>query len=303
MMYIPPYLQPGDTIAMVLPAGYMPAEKTRTCIETLHTWGYKVHIGATLDGHSDNYFSGSDEARLADLQQALDNPAVKAILCARGGYGLSRIIDRIDFSSFKKDPKWIIGFSDITVLHAHIYTNYRTATLHAPMAGAFNDGGAEGEYVGSLRHALEGKKTIYSCPAHPFNRQGQAEGPLVGGNLSLLAHLCGTSSEIKTKGRILFLEDVGEYLYNVDRMLYQLKRNGRLDRLAGLIVGGFTDMKDTTRPFGQSVYEIIRDIVNEYDYPVCFGFPVSHGGDNYALKHGMPHSLTVTADKTILEEG
>jgi len=302
MMHIPPYLQPGDTIALVCPAGYMAPERAQTCIETLRCWGYTVQTGKTMNSHSENYFSGSDEERLADLQQALDDPAIKAILCGRGGYGLSRIIDRIDFSSFEKNPKWIIGFSDITILHAHIYTNYKTVSLHAPMAGAFNEGGADGVYIASLRAAMEGGKANYFCDEHPLNRTGRATGPLVGGNLSLLAHLCGTVSEVKTKGRILFLEDVGEYLYNVDRMLHQLKRNGRLEKLAGLVVGGFTEMKDTTRPFGQTVYEIIRDIVKEYDYPVCYGFPVSHGGDNYALKHGMEHTLHVGVEGVTLEE-
>jgi len=302
MIKIPSYLQPGDTIAIVCPAGFMEPGKAQTCIDTLRTWGYAVRVGPTLDSHSDNYFSGTDEERLVDLQQALDDPSVKAILCGRGGYGLSRIIDRIDFSTFKKDPKWIIGFSDITVLHAHIYSNCKIATLHAPMAGAFNDGGAEGEFVRSLRDALEGRKARYACGEHPLNRRGEAVGPLVGGNLSILAHLSGTSSEIKTKGKILFLEDVGEYLYNVDRMLYQLKRNGRLDKLAGLIIGGFTDMKDTTRPFGKNVYEIIHDVAGEYDYPVCFGFPVSHGGENYALKHGVGYKLKVSKHKVTLEE-
>ena len=302
MMHIPPYLQPGDTIALVCPAGYMAPERAQICIETLRSWGYTVQTGKTMNSHSENYFSGDDEERLADLQEALDNPAIKAILCGRGGYGLSRIVDRIDFSAFEKNPKWIIGFSDITILHAHIYTNYKTASLHAPMAGAFNEGGAEGVYIASLRAAMEGGKASYTCDEHPFNRTGRATGPLVGGNLSLLAHLCGTVSEIKTKGRILFLEDVGEYLYNVDRMLHQLKRNGRLEKLAGLIIGGFTEMKDTTRPFGQTVQEIIRDMVKGYDYPVCYGFPVSHGGDNYALKHGVEYTLHVGVEGVTLEE-
>jgi len=302
MITIPAYLQPGDTIAMICPSGYMEPARAQTCIETLRSWGYVVHVGKTMDSHSENYFSGTDEQRLADLQQALDDPAVKAILCGRGGYGLSRIIDAIDFSAFARNPKWVIGFSDVTVLHAHIHANYKVATLHAPMAGAFNDGGAEGEFVASLRQAMEGKKIKYTCNVHPMNRRGEGVGSLVGGNLSLLAHLCGTSSEIKTKGKILFLEDVGEYLYNVDRMLYQLKRNGRLDHLAGLIVGGFTDMKDTTRPFGHSVYDIIYGIVSEYDYPVCFDFPVSHSRENLALKVGVGYKLKVGKGKVTLEE-
>ena len=232
----------------------------------------------------------------------LDDDNVKAILCARGGYGLSRIIDRIDFSKFKKSPKWIIGFSDVTVLHSHIYRNYNVATLHAPMANAFNDDGYKNEFVESLRHALEGKKIKYQVVPHEFNRKGEGIGELVGGNLALLSHLVGTESDIKTKGRILFIEDVGEYLYNIDRMLYQLKRSGKLDKLAGLVVGGFTDMKDTETPFGQTVHEIIRDAVAEYDYPVCFDFPVSHGKENYALKMGVGYKLKVGKTKVVLEE-
>ncbi|MES1249756.1 MAG: LD-carboxypeptidase, partial [Chitinophaga rupis] len=263
---------------------------------------YRVQVGKTLGGDSPNYFAGTDKERLADFQEALDDVAVKAILCGRGGYGIGRIIEKIDFSRFKHEPKWIIGFSDVTVLHAHIYSNYKIATLHAPMAGAFNEGGAEGEYVRSLRQALEGKTAKIHCPAHPFNRKGEAVAELVGGNLSLLAHLTGTSSDIKTKGKILFLEDVGEYLYNVDRMLYQLDRSGKLDRLAGLIIGGFTETKDTTRPFGEDVATIIHDIIKKYDYPVAYGFPVSHEKENYALKVGVGYKLKVGKNRTVLEE-
>ncbi|HXO74185.1 MAG TPA: LD-carboxypeptidase [Puia sp.] len=301
-MTLPPYLQPNDTIALLCPAGYMPREKALTCIETLQSWGYRVNEGKTLGGPSENYFSGTDDQRLAELQQNLDDPEIKAILCGRGGYGLTRIIDRIDFSRFEKDPKWIIGYSDITVLHAHIWANYKVATLHAPMASAFNDGEAGNAYIQSLRQAIAGQPAAYTCEGHPFNRPGTATGRLIGGNLSLLAHLAGTASDIKTKGKILFLEDVGEYRYNIDRMLYQLKRNGKFDQLAGLIIGGFTDIKDTTRPFGASVEEIIRDVVKEYDYPVCFGFPVSHEKENYALKIGVRHTLEVGRQRTILQE-
>ena len=302
MITIPPYLHPGDTIAIVCPAGYLPREKAQTCIETLQQWGYRVRTGNTLGGSSENYFSGSDDDRLADLQQMLDDPEVSAILCGRGGYGLSRIIDRIDFSRFVRNPKWIIGFSDITILHAHLYARYKIATLHAPMAAAFNDGGADWPDVQSLRMALTGGTADYSCPAHSFNRTGQATAPLIGGNLSLLAHLVGTPSDPGTERQILFLEDVGEYIYNVDRMLHQLRRSGHLDRLAGLILGGFTELKDTMRPFGATVEEVILDGVKEYNYPVCFGFPVSHGKGNLALKIGVSYDLTVTTGQTSLRE-
>lgn len=302
MIKIPPYLNQGDKIGIVCPAGYMAAERIAECIRVLNNeWGFTTKIGRTV-GNQFHYFSGTDEERLADFQEMLDDPEVKAILCARGGYGFSRIIDKINFEKFKKNPKWIIGYSDVTVLHSHIYRNYYISTLHAPMAGAFNDGGSQNEFVLSLREALEGKKLKYKCEPHEFNRKGEAVGELVGGNLAILAHLTGTNSDGKTKGRILFIEDVGEYLYNIDRMMHQLKKSKKLEKIAGLIVGGFTEMKDTERPFGQSVYEIIRDIVKEYDYPVCFDFPVSHSDRNYALRIGSGYKLKITKSRVTLEE-
>ena len=302
MIKIPPYLSKGDTIGLVCPAGYMSADKAETCIRTLQEWGYNVKVGQTVGGNSSTYFSGTDEERLNDLQQMLDDDEVKVVLCARGGYGTGRIIDQLDLKKFKKNPKWIVGYSDITVIHSHLYSNYYISSLHAPMAGAFNDEGYKNDFVLSLKNMLEGRKAKYSCPVHEFNRKGEAVGELVGGNLALLAHLTGTSSDIKTKGRILFIEDVGEYIYNVDRMLHQLKRSGKLSKIAGLIVGGFTEMKDTERPFGKTVYEIIKELVADYDYPVCFGFPVSHTDENYALKIGVGYKLKITKSKVTLEE-
>lgn len=302
MIATPPYLEKGDVIGIVCPSGYMPVEKASECIRVLNEeWGFRTKVGKTL-GNEFNYFSGTDEERLNDFQQMLDDDEVKAILCARGGYGLSRIIDKINFKKFKKQPKWIIGYSDVTVLHSHLYSNYYISSIHAPMAAAFNDAGYISRFVQSLKNALEGKKLKYSCDAHEFNKKGEAIGELIGGNLTLLAHLIGTDSDIKTRGRILFLEDVGEYLYNIDRMMYQLKRSGKLSKLAGLIIGGFIDSKDTERPFGQTAYEIIHEIVKGYDYPVCFGFPVSHGKENYALKTGVGYKLGVRKSKVILEE-
>lgn len=302
MIKTPPYLEKGDLIGLVCPAGYMAFEKVQTCISTLEGWGYPVKVGKTVGGLSASYFSGTDEERLEDLQQMLDDDEVKCILCARGGYGMGRIIDQLDFRKFRKHPKWIVGYSDITVLHSHLYSNFYISSIHAPMAAAFNGEGSRNEYVQSLRHALEGKKLKYQVPVHEFNRRGEAVGELVGGNLALLAHLVGTESDLKTRGRILFIEDIGEYLYNVDRMFYQLKRSGKLSRLAGLVIGGFTDMKDTDRPFGKDAYEIINDVVKDYDYPVCFDFPVSHSDRNYALKVGVGYKLKVGKSKVILEE-
>ena len=307
---IPPYLQKGDTIGLVCPAGFMPLEKVQTAIDTLQQWGFKVKVGKTVGSGSQNYFSGSDAERLNDLQQMMDDKNINAILCARGGYGMGRIIDDLNFKKFIKDPKWIIGFSDITVLHSHLYSNYKIASLHAPMAAAFNDDPDssdsyredKNEFVQSLHKALIGEEASYKCEAHLFNKNGNAEGRLVGGNLSLLAHLVGTSSDINTKNKILFIEDIGEYIYNVDRMLYQLKRSGKLERLAGLIVGKFSDMKDTERPFGQTAEEVIRDVVKEYGYPVCFNFPVSHEKENYALKIGVKYELKVSVKNVTLNE-
>ncbi len=280
----------------------MPREKAATCIQQLQRWGYEVLVGRTLGSGSATYFSGTDEERRSELQAMLDAPEVKAILCGRGGYGTGRIIEQLDFTAFRKHPKWIIGFSDITVLHAHIYRNFGISTLHAPMAAAFNDGGYRNRYVQSLRHQLEGRHLQYSCPAHTLNRPGTAEGPLVGGNLALLAHLVGTESDLPTRGRILFLEDVGEQLYNIDRMLTQLRRSGKLQGLRGLLVGGFTDNADTERPFGQTAFGIIASHLHPFRFPVCFDFPVSHTSRNYALKHGAPCRLTVTSNRVLLEE-
>jgi muramoyltetrapeptide carboxypeptidase len=302
MTKTPPYLKKGDTIAITCPAGYMPREKAQTCIETIQQWGFEVMVGKTLGSKSKNYFSGNDETRLNELQAMLDDEGIKAILCGRGGYGISRIIDQIDFTRFKKNPKWIIGFSDITLLHAHIHRNFKIATLHAPMAAAFNNGENKNEFIDSLHKALVGKKAKYACKADAFNKLGEAKGELIGGNLTLITHLIGTKSDINTKNKILFIEDIGELIYSTDRMLHQLKRSGKLTNLSGLIVGGFTDVKDTERPFGKKVKEMIKDILQNYDYPVCFDFPVGHKKENYALKIGGDFQLKITNTKVLLSE-
>lgn len=300
MMKFPPYLKKGDTIGITCPAGYMANEKAQACINTLQQWGFNVMVGKTLGSNSTNYFSGTDEERLNEMQAMLDSENINAILFGRGGYGVSRIIDKIDFTQFKKKPKWLIGYSDITVLHAHINSNFKIATLHSPMAAAFNDG--DNEYIQSLHKAITGKKAKYKCAVHSLNKNGVITGELVGGNLALLAHITGTSSDINTKNKILFIEDIGEYIYSTDRMMQQLKRSGKLDKLAGLIVGGFTDVKDTEKPFGKTVYETIYDAVKEYNYPVCFDFPVKHGKENYALKAGGTYELKVSKQSVSLTE-
>ncbi len=296
----PPYLKQGDTIGIVCPSGYMPFEKAKKCIEVLQQWGFKIQIGKTL-GHQHNYFSGTDEERLYDLQMMLDDENIKAIYCGRGGYGLSRIIDKINFENFIQHPKWIIGYSDITLLHAHIFSNYTIAGLHAPMAAAFNEIDESKKYIDSIYNSLIGKQQTYEVASHQLNRNGICKGELLGGNLALLVHVTGTKSDINTKNKILFIEDIGEYKYNIDRMLLQLKRAGKLNELAGLIVGNFTEIKDTTIPFGKNIEEIIFDTVAEYNYPVCFDFPVGHVKENYALKIGVEYELKVE-NKIVLKE-
>ena len=302
MIKIPPSLKKGNTIGLTCPAGYMAAEKAQICIDTLQTWGYQVMVGKTLGSASENYFSGSDEERCGELQAMLDDTSINAILFGRGGYGMSRIIDQLDFKKFKKNPKWLIGFSDITVMHTHLYSQYKIASIHAPMAAAFNDGEFENEFIQSLRKALKGKKGSYSCATNINNKLGTATGPLVGGNLALLTHVIGTNSDYSTKNCILFIEDIGEYLYNIDRMLYQVKRSGKLNNITGLIFGGFTDMKDTERPFGKNIDEILQHISADLNIPVCFNFPVSHGKENVALKIGATYNLIVGARKVSLKE-
>ncbi len=302
MIKIPPYLKKGDTIGLTCPAGYMEAKKVQTCIHTLQSWGYQVMAGKTIGSKSTTYFSGTDEERLDEFQAMLDDENIKAILCGRGGYGVSRIIDSLDFKQFKKNPKWIIGFSDITVLHGHLHQQIKIASLHAPMANAFNNGGANKIYVQSLKNALKGKKINYQTDIHSFNRLGKCNGELVGGNLALIAHLCGSTSSYVTKNKILFIEDIGEYIYNIDRMMIQLKRAGMLHQLSGLIIGKFSNTKNTERPFGQSVEESILQHISAYEYPVCFNFPVSHEEENFALKIGVVHTLSINNKKVTLKE-
>lgn len=300
-MQHPPYLKQGSVIGITCPASYQPMDKIDHAIQVLGQWGFTVKQGQILGVDKGIYFSGSDEERLADLQAMLDDPGIDAILMGRGGYGLSRIIDRIDFTAFKNKPKWICGFSDITVLHNHIHATLNVATLHSPMCGAFKPGNEDSPHIRNFYDAVTGGALAYEVHPSAYNRAGTAIGTLTGGNLCLLAHLTGSASEVDTTGKLLFIEDTGEYLYNIDRMLMNLKRAGKLSGLAGLIVGHFDNMKDTARPFGQCVEEIINDKVKEYDYPVCFNFPCGHEEINYTLTLGMPHKLSVSDAGSRLE--
>ena len=238
---------------------------------------------------------------MSGFQKLLDNNTVKAIIIARGGYGTVRLIDEIDFTSFKKNPKWIIGYSDVTVLHSHIHQNFGIETIHATMPLNFPKNNNESIALSSLYNALTSNNIEYIINPLSTEKTGETTGILTGGNLSLLYALSGTVSDIYTNGKILFLEDIDEYLYHIDRMILQLKRCGKLKNLAGLIVGGMTDMKDNQIPFGKNAYEIIADAVKEYDYPVCYGFPAGHMEDNRALILGRKISLAVTEKTSIIQ--
>jgi len=300
MVKIPPYLKKGDLIGITCSSSKMDLQAAEYARGVLTSWGYRVHLGITV-GTSFHNFSAPDELRLEELQDMLNDPEIKAIIFGRGGYGMVCIIDKLDFTRFRKHPKWLCGYSDITTLHAHVQRRFGIATLHSMMCSGITPATVDNEYTESLAAALRGKVYRYSAPAHPLNREGKATGILVGGNLSILANLSGTPSQINTKGKILLLEDIGEYRYNVDRMMYNLKRAGWLDHLAGLVVGAFTDGQETDTPFGQSEYEIISNLVQEYDFPVCFGFPSGHQAANYSLKLGVKHELKIGA-KTVLAE-
>lgn len=308
-MISPALLRKGDRIGVIAPARKISREEIALAVDLLKNWGLEVVFGKNMFGEQ-HQFSGSDEARTADLQQMLDDPSVKAVISARGGYGTLRIIDKIDFSGFRKNPKWIIGFSDITVLHAHVH-NFGIETLHAPMLINFFQNAEATESIRKILFGENGQGTdsfgkdsrlsefIYTAESHPLNRKGSGEGELTGGNLSLLYALTGSSSEIRTQGKVLFLEDLDEYLYHVDRMMMQLKRAGRLSGLAGLVVGGMTEMKDNTVPFGKNAEDIIAEHVKEFSYPVCFNFPAGHIRKNLALPLGRRAKLSVKENSVL----
>lgn len=292
-MQIPPYLKKGDTIAITCPSGYIPKETVLVAQQVLESWGYKVILGATV-GESDNYFSAPDELRKTDLQHLLDRTDVQAVLMGRGGYGMSRIIDDLDFSHFINHPKWICGFSDITVIHSHIQANYGIASLHGPMCSSFTPANSPKAFLDSFRDVLSGKPVDYPLPWNEYNIPGSARGVLVGGNLAMLAHLTGSVSQLNARDKILFIEDIGEHLYNIDRLLYNLRRNGVLEQIQGLVCGGFTDMEDTTRPFGQHIHEIILHHVKDLGIPVCFDLPCGHIDENYSLALGSVYEMNVS---------
>lgn len=292
----PPYLQKGDTIAIVATARKHLVKSMQPTIDLLHSWGLEVVIGNSI-GLDFNQLSGTDEQRTADLQQQLDNPNIKAIWCARGGYGTVRLIDQLDFTKFKQQPKWLVGFSDVTVLHNHLNTmGYQSIHGIMPISLAR----ATPDAVESLRKALFGESLEYHLPLEDRNRFGTARAQLVGGNLSILYSLLGSSSAIDCTDKILYIEDLDEYLYHIDRMMMNLKRNGCLESLKGIIVGSMTDMKDNDIPWGKNALEIVQEITQSYAIPVVYNFPAGHIQDNRALILGRTVQLEVNEKGTTL---
>jgi len=297
-MVQPAFLRPGDRVGLVAPASRVDVALLQPAFDVLQSWGLNLEFGETLSSRF-HQFSAPDAARAADLQRFLDDPGLRAIFAARGGYGSSRLLERLDFTAFLQNPKWLVGFSDITVLHSHLSV-LGVESLHAAMPKTFGFD-PSGHSVETLRQALFGEDLRYDVPPHPFNRPGVATGSLTGGNLCLVCHLLGSASTVELTGKILFLEEVDEYRHAVDRYLVQLKRTGGLARLAGLIVGGFSDLKDNPDPpFGFTAYDCVAEHVAEYDFPVCFDFPVGHGGDNWALVCGREARLVVGSERVSL---
>lgn len=297
-MIAPRYLKRGDRVALVAPAGKITREVLVRSVRVLEQWDLKVVVGDNVMSKSHSYLAGSDEERWVDLQQALDSRRIKAIFCARGGYGTTRILQRIDLTKFKKYPKWIVGFSDITALHLlMLRTGFES--IHASMPAQFSDPAARPS-VQNLHEILFGTTLPIQAPPVSGNIEGEASGTVIGGNLSILLDAMGTPIEPETKGRILVIEEIDEFKYKLDRMMTQLKRAGKLDKLAGLAIGYMTGIKDSNTPFGESVQEILLRHVRDADYPVAFGLPIGHEHPNAAWRHGSRMRLVVTSEGSAL---
>ena len=296
-MFKPDYLKAGNRIRIVSPAGKVQEDKVNPAAGLLRQAGFNVVLGKhVFDIHFQ--FAGTDVHRMSDLQEALDDPDCKAVICSRGGYGTIRIAGGLDLTGFHRNPKWLIGFSDITILHT-LLQKYGFCSIHGAMPAFYLKEDEPTESYTELVKILEGKRSIIQVPVHELNRAGTTEGQVTGGNLSILYSLLGTSMEPETEGKILFIEDISEYLYHLDRMMHSLKFSGKLKNLKGLIVGGLTDMKDNLSPFGLSAEEIILNAVKEYHYPVCFNFPAGHTDHNLPLVFGADYLLSVDARKVL----
>jgi muramoyltetrapeptide carboxypeptidase len=298
-MITPSYLSKDDKIGIIAPARCINFDEVHPSIRVFQRWGLEVELGTNIFRKC-NQFAGKDEQRLADLQQMLDDDSIRAVICARGGYGTVRIIDKVDFTNFVRKPKWIVGYSDITVLHSHIQRHFGIETIHAIMPVNITSDEIPSDAQETLRNALFGKIRSYTYPVTPLSRAGETEGVLTGGNLSILYSLMGSVSETDTTGKILFLEDVDEYLYHIDRMMMNLKRVGKLSKLKGLIIGSMDRMNDNTIPYGLTANEIIANAVAEYNYPVCYDFPAGHGETNLALIMGRNVKLKVGSEVELI---
>lgn len=296
-MITPPYLKPGDTVGIISPARCILPKEITIASKILKLWKLNVKIGKNAL-NQDNQFAGTDDERAADLQEMLNDKMVKAILCTRGGYGTIRLIEKINSYALVKMPKWIVGYSDITVLHAVLNHHINIKSIHGIMPLYFSS--ADNKALESLKSILFGNKPEYIVPAHPLNITGRTEGTLIGGNLSVMYSMAGTKYDIDTKGKILFLEDLDEYLYHIDRMMMNFKLAGKLEKLRGIIVGGMTNMHDNEIPFGKNAFEIIKDVAKEYNFPIVFNFPAGHVADNLAMILGNDVTLLVDKEKSIL---
>ncbi len=297
-MISPPYLKQKDSVAIVCMAGKTTRNSVQPAIEILESWGLEVIVGNSV-GAVDGVFGGSDLIRKNDFQKQLDNPTIKAVFSARGGYGSTRILDEINWKKFKKSPKWVIGFSDITAVISQI-NNIGIEAIHGPMPKMFDNKGIEYS-LESLKKMLFGEKIKYEFQPNISNKTGKVKGEIIGGNLCILAHSIGSKSEIDAKGKILFIEDISEYYYNIDRMLVQLKRAGKLEHLAGLMVGHFTDCKDTDNPFDKSIEEIVLEQSKGYDFPIAFGIPIGHEPANWPIICGRKVEFVVTDELVDLQ--
>lgn len=298
MLLSPEYLKKGDTVYILSTARAIAMADLQLAIQLFESWGLNVIIGKTIDAVKDQY-AGDDTLRLEDFQTAVDHPLARAIFCARGGYGTVRIMDKIDFGQFLRNPKWLIGFSDVTYLHALINQVLGVKTIHAAMASTLAN--TSSAAISSLQQILFGEKISYEFPAHTLNRIGNAEAVLTGGNLSILYSLTGTQTVMDNHQKILFIEDLDEYLYHIDRMMWNLKRANKLQHLSALLCGGFSEMKDNQIPFGKQAEEIIFEHVKDFSYPLCFNFPAGHIADNRAIILGARYRLEVNRESSVLK--
>jgi len=296
----PAYLKSGDKIGLVSPAKSIQPEQVKAAVKVLQRWGLEPVFGRHLYS-THHQFAGKDSDRAADIQEFLNDNSIKAILASRGGYGSNRIIDQLDFSNFERNPKWFIGYSDITVFHSHIHQHFQVETLHATMPLNFPEDFSENGSMKTLKSALFGELKVYQIEGCEILRKGMATAPLVGGNLAIINSLLSTPSSLNTNGKILLVEDVGENLFRIDRLIQQLKRAGKFKSLKALIIGGFTNMEDNPIPFGQTAEEIIFDAVKEYSFPVISSFPVGHQKDNFSMYLGREVELLTLGDKVQLK--